>query len=376
MTDDCRACGCPALEDLIDLGRTPALVGALWDDPDEARCTAPGWLRLASCRRCGHTENVSFEEALVDYDAEYDNSLHFSPAIRAYSRALAERLVERYNVRGGHVVEIGSGRGDFLLELCRLAGCTGTGYDPTCSPASPLPGVSFVPDYYRPDVHLDGYDLLVCRHVLEHLDDPALLLNALCDAAPTGAVLYLEVPAAEFGFSLAGMWDCIYPHVSYFSASSLDALVARCGWEVLDRGTSFDGQFLWVEVRPGSRSEAVPDDVEQHLARLEEFSRAWAGAVSKWRERLAHSEDTVLWGAGAKGVTFLNAVDANRRLTVVDLNPRKWGRHLPGTGHRVQDPRALAGKGVRRVLITNPSYGPEIAARLDELGLAADIVQV
>jgi hypothetical protein len=371
----CRACGRTTLEPLVDLGESPALAGALFEDAAEARDCVRGRLELSWCPACGHVQNVAFKSELVDYGADYDNSLHFSTSIQHYSARLAGRLVDRYGLAGGHVVEIGSGRGDFLLEVCRLTGGTGTGYDPTCVPESDVPGVTFVDEYFQPSQHLRRYDLLVCRHVLEHMEDPAALLLSLHSDAPPEAVLYLEVPAAEFNFSPDGMWDCIYPHVSYFSAQSLEALVRRSGFDVIDSGTGFDGQFLWVEARPGATRRPVGQDIAEHEDRVHAFARTWSRTVESWRERLSVTEKAVLWGAGMKGVTFLNAVDGEGRLSVVDLNPRKWGKFLPGTGHVVRDPASLD-PSVSAVLITNTAYRDEIVGQLSQLGVSADVVPV
>lgn len=378
-TRDCRACGQPGTEPVVDLGTAPALVGALWDDAGEARDAVRGRLELYLCRRCGHVQNEAFDPSLIDYDEDYDNSLHHSPTFQRYADALAARLVEERGVRGRHVVEIGSGKGDFLAAMCRLGDNQGTGYDPTVDPDLVVPGVRLVADYFRPDEHVEPFDLLVCRHVLEHLDDPHGMLVALRagvgDAEP---LFYLEVPSAEFNFGPEGMWDSIYPHVSYFSAQSLDALVRRSGFEVLEAGTSFGGQFLWVEARPGPVDTGAPADVADHVHRVEEFGARWRRSTARWRdeigERSAGGEELVLWGAGAKGVTFLNAVDDGARLTVVDLNPNKWGRFLPGTGHRVDDPATLADRDIATVLITNPVYRHEISDHLQQIGVHADVV--
>jgi hypothetical protein len=74
-------------------------------------------------------------------------------------------------------------------------------------------------------------------------------------------------------------------------------------------------------------------------------------------------------------VQLLNYADAGRRFTaVVDVNPAKWGRYLPRTGHRVAEPASLAGSGTRAVVITNPVYQSEIAKSLADLGIAAEIL--
>ena len=72
---------------------------------------------------------------------------------------------------------------------------------------------------------------------------------------------------------------------------------------------------------------------------------------------------------------FLSQADPDGRLTaVVDVNPRKWGRYLPVTAHRVDPPQTLTGLGCRAVIITNPAYRDEIAAQLGQLGVAAELL--
>lgn len=377
----CLACGRETLQPLIDLGPTPALTGALWSDADAARDAQRGRLDLVVCSGCGHVANAAFDARLVQYGETYDASLHHSPTFRRFASDLARRLVEERGVTRGHVVEIGSGKGDFLEEICRLGHNTATGYDPTVQPDRTIPGVRLVADYFRPGQEVEEYDLLVCRHVLEHLEDPAELLLALRRSAPDGALFYLEVPSAEFNFGPDGMWDCIYPHVSYFSAASLEALVRRCGFTVERAGDAFDGQFLWVEVRPGEPGLPHPGDgVFEHMERLESFRTLWAENVARWRRTIGHraasGQQLVLWGAGSKGVTFLNAVDDGARLSVVDLNPNKWGRYLPGTGHLIEEPHSLVDRSVATVLITNAVYRDEIAAELRVMGVHADVVSV
>src|SRR5262249_26060443 len=83
----------------------------------------------------------------------------------------------------------------------------------------------------------------------------------------------------------------------------------------------------------------------------------------------------VLWGAGSRGVQFLTQVDPDLRLAaVVDVNPRKWGRFLPVTAHRVDSPETLRDLKPAAVIITNPSYTAEIGASLAELGVQAQIL--
>nr|WP_246400619.1 class I SAM-dependent methyltransferase [Jiangella mangrovi] len=378
----CLACGGERLKGVADLGASPVLTGALFDDRERARGAVHGRLDLAACLDCGHVQNVAFDPELVEYDVSYDNSLHFSGTFQAYADELVERLVRQYDVRGTHVVEIGSGKGDFLAALAAAGGNTGTGYDPTVEPQTRIEGVRLVQDYFRPGDQVEPYGLLACRHVLEHLDDPAALLASLVPDAPAGALYYVEVPSAEFNFGPDGLWDCIYPHVSYFSAESLAALLLRSGFEIVSLERSFHGQFLSAEVRVGDGGSGAAGfgNPSGHLAVVGEFGRRHHEAVERWRADVAaageRGQTVVVWGAGSKGVNFLNAVDPEGALAAVDINPRKHGRYLPGGGHRVVAPESLRDLDVSTVAVTNPVYRDEIARSLAELGVPAAVVTV
>lgn len=380
MLTSCLACGGDRLKPAADLGSSPVLTGALFPDQESARNAVRGPIELGVCADCGHVQNTAFDPSRVQYDVSYDNSLHFSGTFQAYADALVQRLVNDYGVREKHVVEIGSGKGDFLAGLSKAGGNTGTGYDPTVEPDTVVDGVTLVQDYFRPGQHLEPYELLVCRHVLEHLEDPSTLLRTLREAAPGDALFYFEVPAAEFNFGPSGLWDCIYPHVSYFSQGSLATLVQRAGFEIIRIERSFHGQFLSVEARAGAPVQRFADDVSAHLEVVASFAERWQRTVARWRgdvEALRASGELVaLWGAGSKGVNFLNAVDTAGDMPVIDLNPRKAGHYLPGSGHRVQAPADLSGRIVSKVLVTNPVYATEIARHLDKLGVTAEVTTV
>jgi len=82
-----------------------------------------------------------------------------------------------------------------------------------------------------------------------------------------------------------------------------------------------------------------------------------------------------VWGMGSKGVTFLNTVPGAASIeTVVDINPRKQGHHVAGTGQRILTPEQLAELGADVVIAMNPLYREEIGGDLEALGIHADVV--
>ena len=84
-----------------------------------------------------------------------------------------------------------------------------------------------------------------------------------------------------------------------------------------------------------------------------------------------------LWGAGSKGVTFLNSVPGASRIdTVIDINVRKQGKFVPGTGQRVSSPEIIAAERLDQIIIMNPNYVEEIRAKILKLGSKAKIIAV
>jgi SAM-dependent methyltransferase len=385
----CDACAGARLIPFADLGEIPVLCGVHWADAATAAASPVGRMLLAYCPLCAYVRNVAFEPTIMVYDATMDTNLHHSPAFQAFSADLVAHLADRYGLAGKRVLDIGCGQGEFLRELCHAAGCCGVGYDAMyAGPVGADPSGATLYNTHAPrGWDLPEFDMITSRHWFEHLDDPFDLLVDLRTRAGGRPVSgYLEVPDACYDLSTAG-WEVIYPHVSYFDAYSLCRIVARAGWRVEDTGTHFGGMFRFIEVslnreaepRLGPAPLPGPADRDRQTAAIEGFAQRHHAERAAWGGRIdslvADGARPVLWGAGSRGVQFLNFADPHRRLAaVVDVNPRKWGRFLPVTAHRVEAPERLADVAPRAVIITNPAYRDEIAAHLARLGVTADLL--
>ena len=377
----CPICDGGSTSELVDLGWLPVFCNVLWPSRELARDAPRGPLRLVVCEDCGMIWNSAFDPTLVSYDGGYENSLHFSPTFQRYAERLVTRLVERYDLRGKTVVEIGSGRGDFLRMICAAGGNRGVGFDPAYDgPGTPVgDDVRFVSDLYSRAHAGVRADLVCCRHVLEHVEDPPAFVATVREAMGAGAVLYVEVPAAEYMLETAGVWDVIYEHCSFFTEPALRRLLETTGLEVLETGRDFGGQYLWAEATPSRQATATGTDVSAIVGRARAFAGSSRSKVGEAGELLEQrpAGSVALWGAGSKGVTFLNLVPAAADIaSVVDLNPHKHGRYVAGVGQPVLPPEDLSRNRVETVLITNPLYREEVETRLADAGSEAEVLVV
>jgi SAM-dependent methyltransferase len=399
----CLVCGSSNLFSFLDLPRVPVYCNVLLPTASAARNVGRGDLTLAICRTCGHVFNTAFDSRLVDYTDRYENSLHFSPLFRQYAETLARELVERHGLRGRRIAEIACGQGDFLRLLCKLGGNQGVGFDPSYRDVSsripPADGartpagsddipVRFVREYYGAGNEKVAADFLCCRQALEHVADPIGFLSGLRDELQRAEVpglstarttLFFEVPNSLFSLRDGGIWDFIYEHVSYFCGRSLQECFVQAGFTVQRSWESFGGQFLCLEAMWPTTREIVGDFVEvPSPGRLVDYAAGLGETVRTlvdfWRSRLAllrrRSQRAAIWGAGSKGVTFLNLLKAEDEISyVVDINPEKNGMFTAGTGHPVISPDGIASAPPDLVVCMNPQYRVEIAGMIADRGL-------
>jgi SAM-dependent methyltransferase len=385
----CPLCGSSRLDPIYEATSVPIQCNRLWPEREEAVNCPRGNIRLVFCRDCGLVTNTDFDPSLFDYSQEYENSLHYSTRFQSYARSLAERLIRRYDLRNREVMEIGCGKGDFLLLLCEMGGNRGVGFDPSYVDRDDFDidaiEVKFIKKDYSSKYSGYGAELICCRQVLEHIPDPLRFLNNVGRAARrhSNTRLLFEVPNAMYTFSNLFLWDIIYEHCSYFTPQSLARLFTSSGLEVSEIAEEFDGQYLAVHATPGNSGGGgiIPEDArsDQVSAALDSFKSGYRGLLDRWRSQLDYmleqGKRVVIWGAGSKGVSFLNLLKPGEGIEyAVDINPKKHGRYVAGSGQKIVSPESLKKHPPEVVIIMNPIYREEIEGRAAEIGITPQFV--
>jgi SAM-dependent methyltransferase len=329
--------------------------------------------------------NAVFDPGLVQYSQRYDNCLHFSDQFRRYAEDLAGRLIDRHGLHDKLVVDVGCGKGDFLKLLCEKGPNRGVGYDPSFEARDDIEalgdGVTIVNDYYSEAYAGHGGDFLCCRHVLEHVEFPGELLEKIRGGlgGRAGVPVFFEVPNGAYTVKNVFVWDVIYEHPCYFTAGSLASLFAAAGFEVADVGEEFEGQYLGLHAATGGGSGLHPGKQELGIREsIDSFKSEFEEAVESWRAELdrvaARGLKAVVWGAGSKGVTFLNLLDRERRIAyAVDVSPNKQGRFVAGTGQEIVSPEYIIGYDPDLIFVMNPVYEGEIETQVRDMGVEAEI---
>jgi SAM-dependent methyltransferase len=372
---------------LIDIEDVAVFCNVLHQDRESALRAPRGAIRLVYCESCGHLYNAAFEPKQVEYCPEYENSLHFSPKFHAYAQVLADHLVKKYALQGRTVVEIGCGKGDFLNLLCKLGENEGIGFDPSYKEERiekvERKRFRVIPDYYSQKYAGTRAHMVVCRHVLEHVEAPRGFLESLRSALGPYTVVFFEVPNVMYTLKDLGIWDLIYEHCGYFSEFSLYHLFDVCGFAPVHLKTAFGDQFICLEALAGKNKTAPTglrmESLEAVTSCARSFSEYYRKKVKEWGDRLdsmnGEGKKAIIWGAGSKGVTFANIMREHCEIEyVVDINPHKQKLHVPGTGQQVVGPDALKQLQPDVMIIMNTHYEDEIREILGNQNISCDII--
>jgi SAM-dependent methyltransferase len=373
------------MELFFQMEQVPDFCNVLCDTREQALAFPMSDIRLAWCAECDLIYNVAFDSTRMNYNAAYENSLQFSEHFQHFVQSLADELISRYKLRDKDIVEIGCGQGDFLKLLAEKGANRTFGFDPgvrsdQMSPPVSRGSVTLIPEVYSEKYTSGSADFICCRQVLEHMDHPTGFLQNLRNAINGNkkAYIYFEVPNAFFTLKDMGVWDIIYEHFAYYTPRALGLLFARSGFNVLRLEERYDNQFLSVEAEPvverlSGLSDHIPESSAQSYVaafalEYERKKQLWCNRIDDWQRR---HRRVALWGAGSKGVTFLNALDitVQRLGWVVDINPRKQGRYVVGTGQCIVGPEELPRIRPDVIIVMNPVYKKEIKRTLRELGI-------
>jgi hypothetical protein len=375
-----------------ELGEVPANSVLLLSSREEALDFPRGNIALAVCPACGFISNIEFDLTLTSYSAGYEATQGYSATFNQFHRRLAQDLIDRYDLHGKRVIEIGCDKGDFLTMLCEMGDNRGVGFDPAYAPGRyPSPAVaqlSFVADYYSEQYSEYKADFVCCKMTLEHIPNVgnfvALVRRSIGDDPDT--VVFFQVPNATYVLRDVAFWDIYYEHCSYFTKGALARLFRRSGFEILDLWTDYDDQYLMIEARPAlpalNGRVDLGEDVARTLRDVDYFADHYTTRRGNWRRELAlmkaAGQKITIWGGGSKGVAFLTTlgltlVDVQY---VVDVNPHKVGTFMAGTGQEIVAPDFLVSYRPDVVIIMNPVYRQEITQALAAMTLSPRILTV
>ena len=386
----CNACGSNDVHIFYRVRGVPAHSCLMLSSREEALAFPKGDIELGFCRGCGFIGNVRFDAGLNRYSAAYEETQAYSPRFLQFLDEVWDDQIARFELGPRMTaLEIGCGKGEFLVGLCERSGCAGIGLDPGYRPertrSSAADRITFIRDFYGPKyAHLHA-DYVCCRHTLEHIApvlDFVRLVRATIGDRPHVNVFF-ELPDMERVLEQGAFWDIYYEHCTYFTRGSLARLFRSAGFDIHRLYKAYDDQYLMLEAQPTPHATDALLPQENDLGTISSLVGGFERHVS---ERLRSLSETLarhraaghrlaIWGSGSKCVALISSLSLGPELVaVVDINPHKHGKYLAGSGLEIVPPDALRSLRPDVVLVMNSIYTDEIRHDLAARSLQPELI--
>lgn len=354
---ECRNCGSALEMVLLDLGSSP-LSNAYLTDASLRRSEKWFPLRVLVCQKCWLVQAEAYSLAAEIFNDEYSYFSSFSDAWMNHSQKYFEYIMGQYQLtRSSFVLEVASNDG-YLLQHFVRAGIPCLGVEPTGSTAAAAraKGVPTIERFFGEELALEivetqgRADLWIGNNVLAHVPDPKDFLDGVRISLKDTGVATFEFP--HLMKLIDGyQFDTIYhEHFSYLSFSATVNLMERSGLQIfrVEELPTHGGSlrvFVRVATETGTSVEnSVPEllDLEQKVGILsDDYYAGFQKEALKIKDNLlrflldakASGKSVAGYGAAAKGNTLLNygGVGPDAISFVVDRNPAKQGKYLPGS---------------------------------------------
>lgn len=352
----CRACGTMLVHTFADLGLSP--VSNAFVKPQDASHGEMFYpLHAKVCHHCWLVQLAGVTRAEMHFHDDYVYFSSFSSTWLEHAKNYAEKMIAQLKLDSqSRVMEIASNDG-YLLQYFKQANIPCLGIEPTANTAAVArtKGIDTRELFFNRSTAAQlaaqegKVDLLLGNNVLAHVPDIQDFVSAMPTVLKPDGVITLEFPHLQRLIE-NNQFDTLYhEHYSYLSLQALMPVFKSAGLRVFDvEHLSTHGGSLRVYACQQAAAqqelaavreclqmemEAGLQDLKTYAAFDHKVREAKYALLSFLIDAKRNGKCIAAYGAAAKGNTLLNYCGIGTDFIdyVVDKNPTKQGRLLPGS---------------------------------------------
>ncbi len=354
----CRHCGSEDMFNLVDLGTSPpSNAYVLKENINSEEKWFP--LKVKICSECFlcQTEDYSSGEDLFTEDYAYFSS--FSQTMLDHSKQYSLEMINNLNLDSNSlVVEVAANDG-YLLQYFKEKNIPSIGVEPTKSTADAArnKGIEIIEEFFGVSLakamkeNNKSADLIVGNNVLAHVPDINDFVKGASILLKESGVVTYEIPYLV-NLVKNNLFDTIYhEHYSYLTVNSVKNIFEANGLHLFDvelievHGGSLrvfgERSDKQVKTPISERAHKIIDDEKLKGFLSKDAYRGFQEKAEKVKnefitfliEAKNMNKKVIGFGAAAKGNTLINfsGIRSDLISAVVDTNPAKQGKYLPGS---------------------------------------------
>ena len=353
MSIKCRICETKFFDQkpILTLDRTPSGAQSFLTFTDLKK-DKPHRIELYQCKKCGTVQLVG---GTVPYYKDVIRATSISKDLAAFRKKQLDEWVKKNQLYDKTILEIGSGMGDNLPILRDLAPLSvGLENKKESVNYCEKNKLKVIQGFLEPGSNPLGtrkIDAFVTFNFLEHWPDPSGSLEELMKSLTSSFHGIIEVPNFDMILKKKMFAEITRDHLTYFTRKSLKSFLDRCGFEVINIKTVWNGYILSAQVtnKPLINVNIFEDHKKTLIKRINK-------KLSSFKKN-----EVAVWGAGHQSLTLLSLGRFENQVSfVIDSAPFKQNRFTPVTHLRIESPAILDNCTIKAILIIAGSYNNEI----------------
>ena len=311
-------------------------------------------LNLFQCSSCGL---VQLSEKPVSYYKEVIRASSFSDEMKKFRGEQFVSWVDKYNLKGKSILEVGCGRGEYLsiLKQTEVSLAHGIEYSKESVSSCINSEISVTKGFFGDENFVlpkQKYDGFICLNFMEHWPNPNKVLAHLKKNLSEDAIGIVEVPNFDMILKQGLYSEFISDHLLYFTKDTLIFMLNYNGFEVIECSVIWHDYILSAVVRKRKRI-----DLSLLKSRKLNVETELNSFIDKFEKK-----EVAIWGAGHQSLAVMSLAKLENKIRyVVDSAPFKQGKYTPATHFPIVAPIELVNNPVKAVIIIAASYSNEVA---------------
>lgn len=383
----CRFCQTLLKNTFVNLGMSP-LSNAYVTTDNKSEMFLP--LHAYVCHNCFLVQIPVYESPENIFE-EYAYFSSYSDSWLRHAKQYADMIIERQGLNNSSfVVEIASNDG-YLLQYFINRGINVLGVEPANNVAeiAKSRGIDTITDFFSSRFakglleNNPKADLVIANNVLAHVPEINDFVRGIYVILSDDGIATLEFPSV-MNLIRQNQFDTIYhEHFSYLSLSVVKRIFESQGLTLFDveELQTHGGSLRVYACKKENNRTKDSGNVLQILKQENDFGLNDLAVYMNFSENVIRTKREILgtllsiknqgktivgYGAPAKGNTLLNYCGIREDILdyVVDLNPHKQGKYLPGTHLPILSPEKISETKPDYILILPWNLKDEIMAQL------------
>jgi len=311
-------------------------------------------LNLFQCSSCGL---VQLSEKPVSYYKEVIRASSFSSEMKRFRSEQFVSWVDKYNLKGKSILEVGCGRGEYLsiFKQTEVSLAHGIEYSKESVSSCINSEISVTKGFFGDENFVlpkQKYDGFICLNFIEHWPNPNKVLAHLKKNLSEDAIGIVEVPNFDMILKQGLYSEFISDHLLYFTKDTLIFMLNYNGFEVIECSVIWHDYILSAVVRKRKRI-----DLSLLKSRKLNVETELNSFIDKFEKK-----EVAIWGAGHQSLAVMSLAKLENKIRyVVDSAPFKQGKYTPATHFPIVAPIELVNNPVKAVIIIAASYSNEVA---------------